>query len=239
MEAHEDGPAFESLLVFLREHRGFDFTGYKRPTLVRRVNRRMSDLSLSSYESYLDYLQVHPDEFVRLFNTILINVTGFFRDPDAWKAVAQEAVPQIIERRGNSTQPIRMWSAACSSGQEAYTLAMLLCEALGVDQFRERVKIYGTDVDEEDLEVARQGEFSKRDVRARPLAPARTVLRAARGGPVPLPSRPAPVDHLRASRSDQRRPDRPSRPAGLPQHPHVLQFGGAARHPPALPLRPA
>src|SRR3712207_8583522 len=81
-EATDDGPdpAFESLLVFLRERRGFDFTGYKRPSLTRRVRRRMADVGIGSFGEYQDYLEVHPEEFTPLFNTVLINVTSFFRD---------------------------------------------------------------------------------------------------------------------------------------------------------------
>ena len=76
-------PDFEALLVYLKESRGFDFTGYKRSSLMRRVDRRMTQIGVADYPDYLDHLQIHPDEFTALFNTILINVTGFFRDPDA------------------------------------------------------------------------------------------------------------------------------------------------------------
>src|SRR3712207_2292381 len=78
-------PAFEALLVFLRERRGFDFTGYKRPSLMRRVRRRMSEVGIESTADYQDFLEVHPEEFAPLFNTVLINVTSFFRDRPAWE----------------------------------------------------------------------------------------------------------------------------------------------------------
>ena len=164
MAEPDDGPEFESLLEFLRDHRGFDFTGYKRPTLLRRVNRRMSDVGIETYEDYLDHLQVHPDEFTHLFDTILINVTQFFRDPDAWAALREHVIPEIVRERDGSSQPIRVWTPACSSGQEAYTVAMILAETLGEDEFMARVKIYGTDVDEADLDVARRGEYTDRDL---------------------------------------------------------------------------
>ena len=160
-------PAFEALLTHLKEARGFDFTGYKRSSLMRRVDRRMAQVSVSDYLEYLDYLQVHPDEFTALFNTILINVTGFFRDPEAWDFLRQECVADLVGRRPD--MPVRVWSAGCASGEEAYTLAITLAEAIGVERFRERVKIYATDVDDEGLLQARQAAYSERAING--LAP--------------------------------------------------------------------
>jgi two-component system, chemotaxis family, CheB/CheR fusion protein len=154
----EQDPQFEQLLQFLRDSRGFDFTGYKRSSLMRRVDRRMQQVSITGYGDYLDYLQLHPDEFAFLFNTILINVTGFFRDPDAWAHLRDDALPGMLSNRKPS-DPIRVWSAGCASGEEAYTAAMLLTEVLGPEEFRDRVKIYATDVDEEALAQARQGSY--------------------------------------------------------------------------------
>jgi two-component system CheB/CheR fusion protein len=160
-------PQFEALLVYLKESRGFDFTGYKRSSLVRRVNRRMTHVGISDYPDYLDYLQVHPDEFTGLFNTILINVTGFFRDSDAWDYLGGEVLASLVAAKPADSL-IRIWSAGCASGEEAYTLAMVLAEALGPDTFRERVKIYATDVDEEQLNEARQATYGEREIQALP-----------------------------------------------------------------------
>ena len=96
------------------------------------------------------------DEFAALFNTILINVTAFFRDPEAWEFVADRR-HSAVAGRAWPNDPIRVWSAGCASGQEAYTLAMLLAEAMGAEAFRQRVKIYATDIDEEALAEARAG----------------------------------------------------------------------------------
>ncbi|HET8559042.1 MAG TPA: CheR family methyltransferase [Marmoricola sp.] len=159
-------PHFEELLTYLKEQRGFDFTGYKRASLLRRVQRRMSTLHISSYEDYLDYLQLHPEEFTPLFNTILINVTDFFRDAEAWDYFRAQIVPDLLKTRAD--QSIRVWSAGCASGQEAYTLAMVFADALGIEDFRERVKIYATDVDEEALATARQAMFTEREIRGAP-----------------------------------------------------------------------
>jgi two-component system CheB/CheR fusion protein len=154
-------PEFEALLLFLREQRGFDFTGYKRPSLVRRVRRRMADVGVDSWAQYQDHLQVHPDEFTPLFNTVLINVTSFFRDRHAWEHLRERLLPQVLASAGPT---IRVWSAGCASGQEAYSLAILLAETLGAEQFRQRVKIYATDVDEEALTQARQAVFTPREL---------------------------------------------------------------------------
>src|SRR5262249_28319968 len=136
------------------QSRGFDFSGYKRNSLRRRIGKRLEELGIESYSDYRDYLEVHPDEFTTLFDTILINVTGFFRDEQAWRYLAEEIIPALIAKIPND-QPIRVWSAATASGEEAYTVAMLLAEALGEKRFLERVKIYATDVDEEALNQAR------------------------------------------------------------------------------------
>src|SRR5689334_16864442 len=108
---------------------------------MRRVNRRMSTVGVDKYIDYLDYIELNQDEFTALFNTILINVTGFYRDPEAWEYL-QTGVLESMLRQKPPDAPVRVWSAGCASGEEAYTLAMVLAEVLGVDQFRQRVKIY-------------------------------------------------------------------------------------------------
>ena len=160
-------PAFEELLTVLYQTHHFDFSGYKRSTLVRRVRRRMDLLGLEAFVDYADYLEVHPEEFGPLFNTILINVTTFFRDPPAWEHVEREVIPRILAAKRDG-EPIRVWSAGCASGEEAYTLAIILCEALGVDAFRERVKIYATDLDDDALERARHGTYTDKEIAAVP-----------------------------------------------------------------------
>ncbi|MGI3783935.1 MAG: CheR family methyltransferase [Janthinobacterium lividum] len=164
-EAPGDDLAFERLLQFLKESRSFDFTGYKRPSLVRRVRHRMHEIGLSSYEDYQDVLQMQPDEFTALFNTILINVTSFFRDPESWDYVRDVVLPELVE--SSSGGPVRVWSAGSSAGQEAYTVAMLLHDLMG-SEFRERVKIYATDVDEEALDHARQATYTERELAGLP-----------------------------------------------------------------------
>ncbi|HVX37953.1 MAG TPA: CheR family methyltransferase [Gemmatimonadaceae bacterium] len=159
----------EVLLDYLKRSRGFDFTGYKRASLARRITKRMQAIDVRDYADYVDYLEVHPEEFAALFNTILINVTHFFRDEGAWEYFAQEVVPKVVSKKPPEA-PIRVWSAGCASGEEAYTLAMVLCESLGSEAFKERVKIYATDVDEEALAKARQAIYTEREVEGVPPA---------------------------------------------------------------------
>ncbi|SHT84762.1 CheR methyltransferase SAM binding domain-containing protein [Mycobacteroides abscessus subsp. abscessus] len=166
MDAGTDD-SFEALLRYLRDSRGFDFTGYKRTSLMRRVRHRMDHAGYATFDEYLDVLQASSDEFAALFNTILINVTAFFRDPEAWQSIQNEVIPSILAERGPE-DPIRVWSAGCASGQEAYTLAILLAEALGFDAFRQRVKIYATDVDEGALNEARAASYDARAVESVP-----------------------------------------------------------------------
>ena len=166
MDTEADEP-FEALLRYMRDSRGFDFTGYKRNSLMRRVRHRMAHAGYETFEEYLDVLQAGSDEFAALFNTILINVTAFYRDPAAWEYVASDVIARLLAERGPDA-PIRIWSAGCASGQEAYTLAILLAEALGPESFRQRVKIYATDVDEGALSEARAATYDARAVESVP-----------------------------------------------------------------------
>src|SRR5262245_59531968 len=167
MSAPERDPAFEALLEFLKRARGFDFTGYKRTSLERRFRRRMDGIGCESYGDYLDYLEVHPEEYEQLFNTLLINVTEFFRDRPSWEHLQTEVLPEVLAAKEDS-EPIRVWCAGCATGQEAYTAAMVLSEVLDQDGFRDRVKIYATDVDEEALAIARLGIYSQKDTESIP-----------------------------------------------------------------------
>lgn len=165
--APENDPEWTGLLGYLLNARGFDFRGYKPASLARRIRKRMDSVGLDRFAAYHEYLEVHPDEFATLFNVILINVTGFFRDPAAWEAVRATALPQIMDLK-TPDDPIRAWSAGCATGEEAYTIAMILAEELGLDRFHDRVKIYATDVDEEALNTARQAAYQERQLEGVP-----------------------------------------------------------------------
>ena len=161
-----DQSDFERLLEFVRLERNFDFTGYKRSSLLRRTSKRMGELGMDSYDAYLDHVQADADEFTRLFNTLLINVTSFFRDEETWQYLREAVVPDVLVT--DRTGPVRVWCAGCASGQEPFSVAMLLAEELGVDEVPRRVKIYATDIDEEALAEARRAEFPERAVESVP-----------------------------------------------------------------------
>ncbi|MGD6751553.1 CheR family methyltransferase [Streptomyces sp. BH105] len=167
----ETDEELEELLGFLRDARGFDFTGYKRSSLGRRIRKRMGDVGIDSYADYRDQLETNADEFSALFNTILINVTSIFRDAEAWTYLQREVIPEVLAEHGAEDE-IRVWSAGCSSGEEAYSLAIMFAEALGIEETLNRVKIYGTDVDDEALRDARSGLYP-----AKALEPLSDVLR--------------------------------------------------------------
>jgi two-component system, chemotaxis family, CheB/CheR fusion protein len=160
---------FEALLAYIRDHRGFDFTGYKRASLRRRVAKRMERLGIESYQNYADQLEASPDEFNELFATILINVSSLFRDQPVWDYLAAEVIPALIAAK-HEREPIRVWSAGCATGEEPYTIAMLLAEALGESAYRERVKIFATDVDANAIDRARQGVYTPKQIE--PVPPA-------------------------------------------------------------------
>jgi two-component system, chemotaxis family, CheB/CheR fusion protein len=162
-DTSEANPEFEALLDYLNHSRGCDLTGYKRSTLMRRFQHRMQSININSYQSYRQYLQSEPSEWLALLDDVLINVTTFFRDRDAWATLANEIIPQIIASK-EPDEPLRVWSAACASGQEVYSLVILFAEALGIESCLQRVKFYATDVDEAALGQARQGIYQPREV---------------------------------------------------------------------------
>ena len=156
--------SLKDLLQELAEHRGFDFRGYKKTTLERRFRKRMFQLNMGSYAEYGDYIRRNPDEANQLLNTILINVTEFFRDPPAWELLRNEILPPALRilKPGSS---FRAWSAGCASGEEAYSIAIILSEFFGPRIAEFDIKIYATDIDDDALTTARRGEYSAEALR--------------------------------------------------------------------------
>ena len=157
-----DDPSFENLIHYIQDSRGFDFRGYKRSSLRRRIALRMEQVNADSFAAYNALLEADPHEFDGLLNTILIKVTSFFRDPDAWETLKQEVLSKLLAPRRR--EAIRIWSAGCATGEEPYSLAMLFAEALGATEFSRRVKIYATDLDEAALNTARHAAYLPRDL---------------------------------------------------------------------------
>jgi two-component system CheB/CheR fusion protein len=165
----EQEPGLEALLEHLARYRGIDFSGYKQPSLIRRVASRMRAAGAENCVEYLAYLDEHPAEYTALFDSILINVTGFFRDDAAWGYLRDALFPKLLASKP-AEEPVRVWSAGCASGEEVYTLAMLFAEAVGPDAFCRRVTLYATDVDEAALTQARQGAYNDEDLESVPAA---------------------------------------------------------------------
>ncbi|MGE5725924.1 MAG: CheR family methyltransferase [Acidobacteriota bacterium] len=154
----KDPLSLRQLLDELANNRNLDLRGYKTTTLERRIRKRMSEVSTHNYSEYLEKLRQDPTEVDILLNTILINVTEFFRDPPAWEALRANVLADLL-RRLKPGDTFRVWCAGCASGEEPYSLALLVSDFL-----RERlgdydIKIYATDIDEEALNIARRGEY--------------------------------------------------------------------------------
>lgn len=158
---------FEALLEYLKYSRGCDLTGYKRSNLMRRFRVRMRELKIDSYLDYLHYLQRHSQEYIPLLNTVLINLTSFFRDRASWEYLANELIPQILASK-QPDEPIRVWSAACASGQELYSLIILFAEVLGIESCLQRLQFIATDWDQDALSQARNATYKPKDISAIP-----------------------------------------------------------------------
>jgi two-component system CheB/CheR fusion protein len=145
----------------LREQTGIDFGSYKRPTITRRLRRRMAAVRASSLREYARYASRNPREYERLASTFLIKVTEFFRDPDLFELLRKEIVPQLVSEAEANDRELRIWSAGCATGEEAYSLAILVAEALGDDSSRRSVRVFATDVDNDAITFARRGIYSR------------------------------------------------------------------------------
>lgn len=160
MSAEESKGALSELLSYVRAQRGIDFSVYKQASLKRRIAKRMEAVGVEDYQAYLDHLQASPDEFGPLLDTIFINVTRFFRDREAWKVLRKRVLPLLVERIASDSE-LRVWCAGAASGEETYSLAILLAEEMGLDAFAERTKIFATDADENVLVRARAGRYGE------------------------------------------------------------------------------
>lgn len=143
------------------------FLDYKSSFLKRRIAYRMCLLGLPRIRDYLAYVEEHPEESESLCRAVLISITSFFRDPVSWRYLARRILPRIL-RAKPAGEPVRVWSVGCASGEEVYSLAMLLCEAMGEDRFVRRSTLFGTDVDEAALARARRGVYTATELRGVP-----------------------------------------------------------------------
>ena len=152
-----------AILLLLNRSSGADFSLYKMSTVKRRIIRRMMLYKMDTLKDYLKYLKQHTAEVNLLYQDLLINVTTFFRDPDTSEYLKKHIFPKILSRK-NQNDPIRIWVPACSTGQEAYSLAMLLVEILGDQAPHTPIQIFGTDLSETAINKARLAIYNKDEI---------------------------------------------------------------------------
>jgi two-component system CheB/CheR fusion protein len=146
----------KKVFILLRSKTGHDFSLYKDNTILRRIERRMSVNQISELRSYVRYLQQNPLEIETLFKELLIGVTSFFRDPEAFEALKEKVIPAILHGRPRE-QAVRIWVPGCSTGEEAYSIAILVRDYMETHKISHDVHIFATDIDGEAIEAARQG----------------------------------------------------------------------------------
>jgi two-component system, chemotaxis family, CheB/CheR fusion protein len=148
------------ITTLLLARTGHDFSKYKEKTVTRRIQRRMQVLQADTVSAYIALLRDDPREIELLFRDLLIGVTQFFRDPEAFDALRTSVIEKLFEQRRND-QPVRVWVPGCSTGEEAYSLAMLLCEAMEQQEIAPAVQIFATDIDDRAVEFARAARYKK------------------------------------------------------------------------------
>jgi two-component system, chemotaxis family, CheB/CheR fusion protein len=153
-----DELSIAGLIHILAEERGLDLRGYKHSTLDRRIRKRMAELNIKSIADYVQRIRQDEDETNELLTTVLINVTEFFRDLQGWEYLRESVLPDLLGRL-RPGDIFRAWSAGCASGEEAYSLAILIADTLGPKLGDYTIKIYATDIDEDALATARVGEY--------------------------------------------------------------------------------
>ncbi len=144
------------IFELLQIHSGVDFASYKHATIERRMQRRMSQLGLNRLTDYLIYLQAHPTEIEKLYQDLLISVTSFFRDPEAFRLLKEGVLPQIVQNHSPKS-PIRIWLAGCATGEEVYSVAICLLETIADLKLQRQIQIFATDVNAMSIEIARTG----------------------------------------------------------------------------------
>ncbi|WP_437994913.1 CheR family methyltransferase [Sorangium sp. So ce185] len=150
----------QSLLDLVRERSGIDFKRYKQATILRRLRRRMAATDTETIDEYMRYFAEHPEEHQRLVNSFLIKVTEFMRDPELFAHLRDVVLPALVAHARNDNKSLRIWSAGCATGEEAYSLAILVSELLGPELDSFNVRIFSTDLDSEAVAFARRGVYA-------------------------------------------------------------------------------
>jgi two-component system CheB/CheR fusion protein len=154
----DDDEQIRRILAHLRVRTGHDFSRYKGSTVLRRIQRRVQVARKESFADYYAYLRENAEEAQALFSDLLISVTMFFRDPDAFDTLAAKAISQIFDGR-TAVDQIRVWAPGCATGEEAYTLGMMLLEEASRRELRPEIQVFGSDLDANALNVAREGRY--------------------------------------------------------------------------------
>ena len=153
----DERQVLEAFLEEVRDRFELDFNSYKRPTVLRRLQRRILATDTENLNGYIQFTQDHPEEYQQLINAFLIKVTEFLRDGELYEFVQKEIVPALITYASRHGNELRIWSAGCATGEEAYSLAIVLLEALGPTIERFNIRIFATDADANAIEFARRG----------------------------------------------------------------------------------
>jgi len=166
-QRHKRETRIDEILDRIRDTHNLDFHNYKRPTLHRRIERRMAERKCRSAADYLRLLEHDATEYDALVDSMLIKVTTFFRDPEVWEELSRKVIPRMLSEK-RPGEEIRVWCAGCATGEEAFTAAILLGEAMGAAFHNQDVKIFGTDLDESAIAFARRGVYPHDRVKAVP-----------------------------------------------------------------------
>jgi two-component system CheB/CheR fusion protein len=150
--------ALKKIHILLRAQTGHEFSQYKPSTIARRIERRMAVNQIAALDSYVKYMQQNPAEVEALFRDLLIGVTNFFRDPEAFRVLEQQAIPKLFANKP-ANAPLRVWVAGCSTGEEAYSLAILLVEHMEALKQSHTIQIFASDIDSQALATARAGHY--------------------------------------------------------------------------------
>jgi len=163
--AEHEAVVLDLLLEKVHRDRGYDFRGYKRGTVMRRLERRLYATGSRTYLDYIQFLDTHPEEYQKLAEYLTIKVSGFFRNPHAFQQVAELVLPELVSyKKSRGERSLRFWSAACAQGEEPYSIAMLLAEFLGHQRRDFDISIYATDISPQALSEAQAGIYSLEDV---------------------------------------------------------------------------
>jgi chemotaxis protein methyltransferase CheR len=155
-----DGEGLTSLLAYVNEHRGIDFALYRHATVMRKLDLRLQATKTSSHAAYLEYLKSHPVEIEDLIGALTIKVTSFFRDPPVFELLSSRVIPEVMSRFGS----LRMWSLGCASGEEPYSLAIIVRDILKRETEAMKVEIVGTDIDAAAIGKAMRRDYPEREI---------------------------------------------------------------------------